>query len=141
MPNMNSAPSIKSVRFSPFLPVLFFVLCSFMCILRFFLALRFFPHWSHSSRSPQKPCWLLASFCLVMITEVYISIFVGAAAPTNFFFVMQKYSNQGISWKYIQIKSVLCRNIGQVPLRVTQSCAADYLDRTWMQCLFFFRFH
>ena len=33
---------------------------------------------------------------------------------------MQIYSNQ----------SVLCRNIGQVPLRVTQSCAADYLDRT-----------
>ena len=46
-------------------------------------------------------------------------------------YFMQIYSNQ----------SVLCRNIGQVPLRVTQSCAADYLDRTWMQCLFFFRFH
>ena len=61
--------------------------------------------------------------------EMYISIFVGAAAPTNFFchveifksgYFMQIYSNQ----------SVLCRNIGQVPLRVTQSCAADYLDRT-----------
>ena len=36
--------------------------------------------------------------------EVYISIFVGAAAPTIFFFVMQKYSNQGISCKYIQIR-------------------------------------
>ena len=35
-------------------------------------------------------------------------------------YFMQIYSNQ----------SVLCRNIGQVPLRVTQSCAADYLDRT-----------
>ena len=33
---------------------------------------------------------------------------------------MKIYSNQ----------SILCRNIGQVPLRVTQSCAADYLDRT-----------
>ena len=40
--------------------------------------------------------------------------------PQDFFFVVQKYSNQGVS----------CRNIGQVPLRVTQSCAADYLDRT-----------
>ena len=58
--------------------------------------------------------------------------------PQDFFFhaeifksgyFMQIYSNQ----------SVLCRNIGQVPLRVTQSCAADYLDRTWMQCLFFFQ--
>ena len=36
--------------------------------------------------------------------EVYISIFVGAAAPKFFFFVMQKYSNQGISCKYIQIR-------------------------------------
>ena len=39
----------------------------------------------------------------LMKSEVYISIFVGAAAPT-IFFVMQKYSNQGISCKYIQIR-------------------------------------
>ena len=35
-------------------------------------------------------------------------------------FFVQIYSNQ----------SVLCRNIGQVPLRVTQSCEAVYLDQT-----------
>ena len=55
---------------------------------------------------------------------------MGIWIPTRIFFCraeifksgcfVQKYSNQGIS----------CRNIGQVPLRVTQSCAADYLDRT-----------
>ena len=61
--------------------------------------------------------------------EVNISSRVGIAIPTRIFFrraeifksgfFVQKYSNQGI----------LCRNIGQVPLRVTQSCSADYLDQ------------
>ena len=35
-------------------------------------------------------------------------------------FFVQIYSNQSVS----------CRNIGQVPLRVTQSCEAVYLDQT-----------
>ena len=62
--------------------------------------------------------------------EVNISSRVGIAIPTRIFFrraeifksgfFVQKYSNQGI----------LCRNIGQVPLHVTQSCSADYLDQT-----------
>ena len=51
--------------------------------------------------------------------------------PQDFFF-MQKYSNQGISCKYIQIRvfyaEILVRY--RYALRVTQSCAADYLDRT-----------
>ena len=52
--------------------------------------------------------------------------------PQEFFFVVQKYSNQGVSCRNIQIRvfraEILVRY--RYALRVTQSCAADYLDRT-----------
>ena len=52
--------------------------------------------------------------------------------PQEFFVVVQKYSNQGVSCRNIQIRvfraEILVRY--RYALRVTQSCAADYLDRT-----------
>ena len=73
--------------------------------------------------------------------EVYISSHVATFVATRFFFFHAEIFKSGYFMQIYSNQSVLCRNIGQVPLRVTQSCAADYLDRTWMQCLFFFRFH
>ena len=37
-------------------------------------------------------------------SEVYISIHVGILIPTRIFFVVQKYSNQGVSCRNIQIR-------------------------------------
>ena len=57
---------------------------------------------------------------------------MGISIPTRIFFVVQKYSNQGVSCRNIQIRvfraEILVRY--RYALRVTQSCAADYLDRT-----------
>ena len=70
-----------------------------------------------------------------------IYLFLWEPRLPQFFFCHAEIFKSGYFMQIYSNQSVLCRNIGQVPLRVTQSCAADYLDRTWMQCLFFFRFH
>ena len=64
------------------------------------------------------------------LPEAYISIHVGISIPTRIFFLHAEIFKSGYFMQIYSNQSVLCRNIGQVPLRVTQSCAADYLDRT-----------
>ena len=56
--------------------------------------------------------------------------FCGKFASHNFFFCHAEIFKSGYFMQIYSNQCVLCRNIGQVPLRVTQSCAADYLDRT-----------
>ena len=67
------------------------------------------------------------------MAEVYTSIHVGISIPTIFFFFHAEIFKSGYFMQIYSNQSVLCRNIGQVPLRVTQSCAADYLDRMYMK--------
>ena len=62
--------------------------------------------------------------------EVYISSHVATCVATRFFFLRAEIFKSGNFVQIYSNQSVLCRNIDQVPLRVTQSCAADYLDRT-----------
>ena len=61
---------------------------------------------------------------------MYISSHVATFVATRFFFFHAEIFKSGYFMQIYSNQSVLCRNIGQVPLRVTQSCAADYLDRT-----------
>ena len=75
----------------------------------------------------------LCTLCKVLgglQAEVYISIFVGAAAPTIFCCCHAEIFKSGYFMQIYSNQSVLCRNIGQVPLRVTKSCEAVYLDQT-----------
>ena len=65
--------------------------------------------------------------------EVYISSHVATFVATRFFFFHAEIFKSGYFMQIYSNQSVLCRNIGQVPLRVTQSCAADYLDRMYMK--------
>ena len=64
------------------------------------------------------------------ICTLYISSHVATCVATRFFFLHAEILKSGYFMQIYSNQSVLCRNIGQVPLRVTQSCAADYLDRT-----------
>ena len=55
---------------------------------------------------------------------------VGTCVATRFVFCRAEIFKLGFFVQIYSNQSVSCRNIGQVPLRVCQSCAADYLDRT-----------
>ena len=60
--------------------------------------------------------------------EVYISSHVGTRVTTNIFFLLQKYSNQGILCKYIQIR-VFC---AELLVRYRYAFASHARLTTWI---------